>query len=109
MLMFAQSRPAFARLAIIIFSIACIGRPVAAEDESSPLPVDNDPLIRVTEPQSDLRLVEKFAKIVELKSRITTVYGFDPEVVNVTKVDMHPNEIRVHAAHAGRHFVGARR
>ena len=57
--------------------------------------------IRVTEPQSDLRLVEKFAKIVELKSRITTVYGFDPEVVNVTKVDMHPNEIRVHALTPG--------
>jgi pilus assembly protein CpaC len=101
MLMFAQSRPAFARLAIIIFSIACLARPAAAEDESSPLPVDNDPLIRVTEPQSDLRLVEKFAKIVELKSRITTVYGFDPEVVNVTKVDMHPNEIRVHALTPG--------
>jgi pilus assembly protein CpaC len=101
MLMFAKSRPAFARLAIVIFSIAFVARPAAAEDESAPLPVDNDPLVHVKDPQSDLRLVEKFAKIVELKSRITTVYGFDPEVVNVTKVDMHPNEIRVHALSPG--------
>lgn len=101
MLMFTQSRPAFARLVIAILAIAFIVRPAAAEDETSPLPVDNDPLVRVKEPQSDLRLVEKFAKIVELKNRITTVYGFDPEVVNVTKVDMHPNEIRVHALTPG--------
>ena len=71
------------------------------QDETAPLPVDNDPLIRVTEPQSDLRLVEKFAKIIELKNRISTVYGFDPEVVHVTKVDMHPNEIRIHALAPG--------
>jgi pilus assembly protein CpaC len=101
MLMFAQSRPAFARLVIAIFTFALFARPAAAEDESSPLPVDNDPLVHIKEPQSDLRLVEKFAKIVELKNRITTVYGFDPEVVNVTKVDMHPNEIRVHALTPG--------
>ena len=101
MLMFAQSRPAFVRLLFVILTIAFIARPAAAEDETSPLPVDNDPLVHVTEPQSDLRLVEKFAKIIELKNRITTVYGFDPEVVNVTKVDMHPNEIRVHALTPG--------
>jgi len=101
MLMFVQSRPAFARLVIAILTFVFFARPAAAEDESSPLPVDNDPLVHVKEPQSDLRLVEKFAKIVELKNRITTVYGFDPEVVNVTKVDMHPNEIRVHALTPG--------
>lgn len=101
MLMFAQSRPAIARLAIVILSMACLARSAAAEDESAPLPVDNDPLVHIKDPQSELRLVEKFAKIVELRSRITTVYGFDPEVVNVTKVDMHPNEIRVHALTPG--------
>jgi pilus assembly protein CpaC len=101
MLMFVQSRPAFARLSFAILTIAFIARSAAAEDESSPLPVDNDPLVHIAEPQSDLRLVEKFAKIIELKNRITTVYGFDPEVVNVTKVDMHPSEIRVHALTPG--------
>jgi pilus assembly protein CpaC len=101
MLMFVMFRPAFARLAIVILSIGCLVRSAAAEDESAPLPVDNDPLVHIKEPQSDLRLVEKFAKIVELKTRITTVYGFDPEVLNVTKVDMHPNEIRVHALTPG--------
>jgi pilus assembly protein CpaC len=99
--MFVQSRPAFARLLFVILAIAAVTRQAAAEDEASPLPVDNDPLVHVTEPQSDVRLVEKFAKIIELKNRITTVYGFDPEVVNVTKVDMHPNEIRVHALTPG--------
>src|ERR1700685_2720198 len=101
MLMFVQSRPAFARLLFVILTIASVMRQAAADDEASPLPVDNDPLVHVTEAQSDLRLVEKFAKILELKNRITTVYGFDPEVVNVTKVDMHPNEIRVHALTPG--------
>ena len=101
MLMFAQSKPAFARLVIAIFAISFVARTAAADDESAPLPIDNDPLVHVNEPKSDLRLVEKFAKIVELKNRITTVYGFDPEVVNVTKVDMHPNEIRVHALAPG--------
>jgi pilus assembly protein CpaC len=101
MLMFAQSKPAFARLVIAILAITFVARAAAADDESTPLPIDNDPLVHVNEQKSDLRLVEKFAKVMELKSRITTVYGFDPEVVNVTKVDMHPNEIRVHALTPG--------
>ncbi len=101
MLAFVPSKPGFARLIAAILTAACLARPAAAQDESNSLPVDNDPLIRVTEPASDLRIVEKFAKILELKNRITTVYGFDPEVINVTKVDLHPNQIRVHALTPG--------
>jgi pilus assembly protein CpaC len=99
---FAQTRPKFFRMLLVLLAVAGIARSAAAgEDETAPLPVDNDPLVHVTEAQSDLRLVEKFAKIIELKNRISTVYGFDPEVVHVTKVDMHPNEIRVHAVAPG--------
>lgn len=102
MLMFAISKPRAVRLLLLFLTAALFARQAAAgDDETAQLPVDNDPLVKVTEPQSDLRLVEKFAKIVELKNRITTVYGFDPEVINVTKVDMHPNEIRVHALQPG--------
>jgi pilus assembly protein CpaC len=101
MRMFAQSRPKFFRMCFALLAAAAFARSAAAQDESASLPVDNDPLVHITDAQSDLRLVEKFAKIIELKNRISTVYGFDPEVVHVTKVDMHPNEIRVHALSPG--------
>jgi pilus assembly protein CpaC len=101
MRMFAQSSPKFFRTLILVLAAGFARTTGAQQDETAALPVDNDPMIRVTEPQSDLRLVEKFAKIIELKNRISTVYGFDPEVVHVTKVDMHPNEIRIHALAPG--------
>jgi pilus assembly protein CpaC len=101
MRMFAQSSPKFFRTLILVLAAGFARTAGAQQDETAPLPVDNDPMIRVSEPQSDLRLVEKFAKIIELKNRISTVYGFDPEVVHVTKVDMHPNEIRIHALAPG--------
>ncbi len=101
MRMFAQSSPNFFRMLLIVLTAAGLARSAAAQDESAPLPVDNDPLVHIADPQTDLRLVEKFAKIIDLKNRISTVYGFDPEVVHVTKVDMHPNEIRVHALTPG--------
>jgi pilus assembly protein CpaC len=85
------------RLLLVILTAACCARPAIAQDDTQQLPVDNDPFVRIVEPQSEMRIVEKFAKIVEMKNRITTVCGFDPEVINVTKVDMHPNQIRVHA------------
>jgi pilus assembly protein CpaC len=102
MRMFAQSGPKFFRMFFLVLAAAGLMRTAAvAQDESAPLPVDNDPLVKIADTQSDLRLVEKFAKIIELKNRISTVYGFDPEVVHVTKVDMHPNEIRIHALTPG--------
>jgi pilus assembly protein CpaC len=101
MRMFAQSSPKFFQMLLIVLAAAGLARSAAAQDESAPLPVDNDPLVHIVEPQTDLRLVEKFAKIIDLKNRISTVYGFDPEVVHVTKVDLHPNEIRIHALTPG--------
>jgi pilus assembly protein CpaC len=102
MRMFAQSSPKFFRMLFVVLVAAGFARTAAAaQDESAPLPVDNDPLVKIDAPQSDLRLVEKFAKILEVKNRISTVYGFDPEVVHVTKVDLHPNEIRIHALTPG--------
>lgn len=60
-----------------------------------------DPVVHVTEADSDLQMIEKFARVVELKNRITTVYGFDPQVISVTKVERRPNQIRLHAVAPG--------
>jgi len=73
----------------------------ARAQEAAALPVNNDPIFKVAGPQSDLKIVEKFAKIIEMPNRITTVFGFDPEVINVTKVEYKPNQIRVHAVMPG--------
>lgn len=102
MRMFAHSGPKLFRLIFLVLTTTLLVPRIPADDDTAgDLPVENEPLVRVTEPQSELRLVEKFAKVVELKNRITTVYGFDPEVVSVTKVDLHPNQIRVHALTPG--------
>ena len=61
----------------------------------------NDPVFDVRKKRSDLRIVEKFAKILRLDKRIRSVSGFDQEVVSVTKVDRSPNMIRVHAESPG--------
>jgi pilus assembly protein CpaC len=98
--MLTKSGPGVLRLLFVILMAAACTRQAVA-DESPQLPADNDPLIRVTEPETDLRLVEKFAKILELKNRIATASGFDPEVLSVMKVDLHPNQIRIHALAPG--------
>lgn len=87
-------------LLLVIVAVASSGTPLAAQDTAA-IPVNNDPVFKVAAPQSDLKIVEKFAKIVEMPTRITTVFGFDPEVINVTKVEYKPNQIRVHAVTPG--------
>jgi pilus assembly protein CpaC len=58
-----------------------------------------DPVVTITEANSDLRIIEKFAKVVQLPSRIIRVDGFDPEVVKVSALS--PSQIRVQASQAG--------
>ncbi|GAB4151874.1 MAG: hypothetical protein Tsb009_27470 [Planctomycetaceae bacterium] len=70
-------------------------------DANRATPVANDPVFTVKARKSQMRLVEKFAKIIKLNERISTVYGFDQEVVSVSKVDRSPNMIRVHAQAPG--------
>ncbi len=90
------------RLAVLALIVTCAAYPGAlpAQDAAA-APVNNDPVYQVTAPQGDLKIVEKFAKIIEMPTRITTVFGFDPEVINVTKVEYKPNQIRVHAVMPG--------
>lgn len=58
-----------------------------------------DPVVTITEANNDLRIIEKFAKVVQLPSRIIRVDGFDPEVVKVSALS--PTQIRVQASTAG--------
>ena len=58
-----------------------------------------DPVFRVVEERSDLKIIDKFAKVIELPTRIVRVDGFDPEVVDVNALS--PYQIRVQAKQAG--------
>ena len=58
-----------------------------------------EPVFKVGMRRSDLRIVEKFAKIVETSARITRVDGFDPEVVAVTAISA--SQLRVQAVKSG--------
>lgn len=53
----------------------------------------NDPVVPITAHRVDLELVERFAKVLETKNRISRVDGFDPEVLEVSAVT--PNRVRV--------------
>lgn len=59
----------------------------------------HEPLFRVSALRSELRIVERFAKTVELEKRIVRVDGFDPDVIDVTALT--PHQIRVQAVAPG--------
>ncbi|MFQ5734159.1 MAG: type II and III secretion system protein family protein [Planctomycetaceae bacterium] len=83
-----------------LVAAACLSwNPAFAQPDAAP--AANDPIFDVRRKKSNLRIVEKFAKILRLDKRITTVSGFDQEVISVTKVDRSPNMIRVHAESPG--------
>jgi pilus assembly protein CpaC len=48
-----------------------------------------------------MKIIERFAKVVELKDRIARVDGFAPEILDVTGIQMYPNRVRVRALSAG--------
>ena len=83
--------------------VACFatGTAYGQTQDTSTAPALTDPTFVVKKAKDDLRIVEKFAKVLQLKRRITTVSGFDQTVISVTKVDRSPNMIRVHAEAPG--------
>lgn len=83
--------------------VACFatGTAYGQTQDTSTSPALTDPTFVVKKAKDDLRIVEKFAKVLQLKRRITTVSGFDQTVISVTKVDRSPNMIRVHAEAPG--------
>jgi len=68
-------------------------------EQAAPPTVESDPVVKVALPKSDLRIVERFSKIVELDHKIKAVDGFDPEVIDVTALT--PNRVRVQAVAPG--------
>lgn len=55
----------------------------------------NELVVALTNRNSNLELTEKATRILELKTRIKSVEGFDPAVVGVTPVTGTANQIRV--------------
>jgi len=97
-----QSRPSFLLLALPALILCMSGTVADAQSGAAPsTPALNDPVFEVTQEKSELRIVEKFAKVLKLDKRITTVSGFDQSVINVSKVERSPNMIRVHAEKPG--------
>ena len=65
-----------------------------------PVGVAHEPVFQVLAPDNNhLKIVERFAKVVELKTKIVRVDGFDPAVINVTALT--PNQLRVQALTPG--------
>ncbi len=61
----------------------------------------NDPVVEIDEDRSQMKIVERFAKVVQLPEprKIARVDGFDPDVVGVTALKY--NQIRVQAITPG--------
>lgn len=69
---------------MVLLLIGCL-KPVIAQAES---PTPHNILVhRVTEKTSQLSLMEKESRLIELDARIKTVDGFDPTIIKITTVD----------------------
>lgn len=62
-------------------------------------PVAEGEIFHILSARSELSLVEKFSRVVELDERITRVDGFDPAILTVTALS--PHRIRLQAVKAG--------
>lgn len=82
-----------------LLAIAGLIGPVSAQDESRP--TGTEPVYRVQSVRGRMQIVERFAKLVEMPDKIARVDGFDPEILDVSGVQGHPNRIRVHALAPG--------
>jgi len=65
-------------------------RPSAAET-----PTTSQAILRIQKQRTELKIVQRFSRVLELKNKITRVDGFDPAVINVTALSAH--RIRVQA------------
>ena len=87
--------------AIMLITCAMFSLSLFAQPDAIAPPVNNDHILRLKESKAKLNIIEKFTHIVELPSRILTVYGFDAEVIHVDEVQKNPQQIRVHALAPG--------
>lgn len=90
-----------ARLLVAVAVVACLARPVAAQQATPPVVSGNGHahVIRVTEKAVHLEIIEKFARILELENKISRVDGFDESVVRVAA--LKPNQLHIQALAQG--------
>ncbi len=58
-----------------------------------------DLVVHITKPTTELEIIERFSRVVEVPQRIKRVDGFDPQIVDVTALT--PNQVRVQAIAPG--------
>lgn len=73
--------------------------PLKAQDERPAGMSIAEPVFKVTQSRSRIKLVERFAKVIELDDGISRVDGFDPEVIAVTPLTSR--KIRIQAMATG--------
>ena len=82
----------------VVAAIATVGLviPLHAQQEEAGR---GEPIVRLSEPKSELKITEKFAKVIDHDRMIRRVDGFDPDVVSVTALS--PNRIRIQGVKTG--------
>ena len=86
--------------ALVIAAAPVLAQPGANRPLPNQTAANADPVFVVTSPKNnEITITEHFSKVVELKSRIVRVDGFDPEVIGVSALT--PNQIRVQALKPG--------
>ena len=104
-LIVSRHKPAW--LAVLLSATATVSlalpaysqQPGRGQDPAAGTAARSEPLFQVRSKRSDLKIVERFAKVVELQTKIKRVDGFDPEIVEVSALT--PNRIRVQAVTTG--------
>lgn len=85
--------------AVITATAAAQSSPEEAATQESAIPPAGEPIVRLASKNEQLRLIERFSKVVTLPDRIARVDGFDQDVIDVTAIDSR--SIRVHAKSPG--------
>jgi pilus assembly protein CpaC len=93
------------RLIVVLTTVACFNWPAGAQQTQTvsqpverPAPA-NEQVVRITERQTAIKIVERFAKVVELDVKMTAVDGFDQDIVDV--LPLSAKRIRVLARKPG--------
>jgi pilus assembly protein CpaC len=85
--------------AVSATAVAQPAPPAAAADPAAEAPASGEPVVRLTGRNEEIKIVERFTKVVTLPDRIARVDGFDQEVIDVTALDSR--SIRLHAKAPG--------
>ncbi len=95
----------WAKAAYLWAFLALLSPPgLKAQDPAAPAAEElpqNSLIFVVSSKTSNLTLIEKASRVIQLGARIRTVDGFDPTVVKVTTINNNPRQIRVQAVAPG--------